>query len=89
MTTIGIQVAPRIGPINPRGSRFVAWLFLAIGHGLQALFSRPAPVEPVRNPEQEAQAVRELAQQYLSVDPRFAAELVAAADRHERLHGIG
>jgi hypothetical protein len=89
MTTISIQVAPRVGPANPRGSRLGAWLFLAIGHGLQALFSRPAPVEPVRSPEQDAQAVREMAQQYLQVDPRFAAELFAAADRHERLHGIG
>lgn len=89
MTTVTFQVAPRVGPAHPRGSRFVAWLFLAIGHGLQALFSRPAPVAPARNPEQEAQAVRELAQQYLRVDPRFAAELFAAADRHERLHGIG
>ena len=87
MTTIDIQVAPRIGPANPRGSRFVAWLFLAIGRGLQRLFSRPAPTVPARNPVQEAQAVRELALQYRRVDPRFAADLLAAADRHERLHG--
>jgi hypothetical protein len=44
-------------------------------------------VQRVPNPEQEARAVRELAQQYQRVDPRFAADLFAAADRHERLHG--
>jgi hypothetical protein len=87
MTTVSYQVAPRVGPAHPRGARIVAWLFLAVGRGLQALFSRPAPVQRVPNPEQEARAVRELAQQYQRVDPRFAADLFAAADHHERLHG--
>lgn len=85
MATIGIQVAPRIGPAYPRGSRFIAWLFLAIGRALQP--SRPRPA-PAGHPRQEAAQVRELAQQYLKMDPRFAADLFAAADRHERLHGI-
>ncbi len=90
MTTINIQVAPRVGPANPRGAQVIAWLFLAVGRGLHALFSRRAPVaEPARNPAQEAQAVRELARQHQFADPRFAADLYAAADRHERLHGAG
>jgi hypothetical protein len=32
--------------------------------------------------------VRELALEVQQTDPRFAAELLAAADRHERLHGV-
>lgn len=89
MTTIDIQVATRVGPANPRGSRWVAALFLAAGRGLHALFSAPAPAVSRSSPTQEAHAVREMAMQYQRVDPRFAADLMAAADRHERQHGIG
>lgn len=35
----------------------------------------------------EAASVRELALRYLKSDRGFAADLLAAADRHERLHG--
>jgi hypothetical protein len=35
----------------------------------------------------EANRVRNLAMDYMSHDPRFAADLFAAADRHEELHG--
>ncbi|MBX3643065.1 MAG: hypothetical protein KF720_08340 [Rubrivivax sp.] len=89
MTTIDLQVAPRIGPAYPLGSRFIAWLFLAAGRVLDLLSSRPAPVQRGSDAAQEAQAVRELALEYQRVDPRFAADLFAAADRHERLHGVG
>lgn len=34
----------------------------------------------------EAQAVRDMARRYLSTEPGFAADLAAAADRHERQH---
>lgn len=89
MTTIDIQVATRVGPANPRGSRWVAALFLAAGRAVQALFSAPAPAAARSNPADEAHAVREMALHYQQVDPRFAADLMAAADRHERQHGIG
>ena len=89
MTTIDIQVANRIGPANPRGSRWAAALYLAAGRALQALFSAPAPTPSRSSPEREARAVREMAMEYQQVDPRFAADLMAAADRHERQHGIG
>ena len=36
----------------------------------------------------EAAKVRELADQHERADPRFAAELRAAAARHETLHGV-
>lgn len=35
----------------------------------------------------EANRVRNLAMDYMRHDPRFAADLFAAADRHEELHG--
>lgn len=35
----------------------------------------------------EANRVRNLALDYMRHDPRFAADLFAAADRHEELHG--
>lgn len=35
----------------------------------------------------EANRVRKLAMDYIHHDPRFAADLFAAADRHEELHG--
>lgn len=35
----------------------------------------------------EANRVRNLAMDYMRHDPRFAADLFAAADRHEALHG--
>ena len=41
-----------------------------------------APIDPMTR-GQEASAVREYALKYSTTDPRFAAELRAAADRHE------
>jgi hypothetical protein len=42
----------------------------------------------VTSPTQEAQEVRDMAYEVQRMDPRFAAELFAAADRHEQLHGV-
>ena len=43
----------------------------------------PAAVGPMTR-AQEANATREYAVQFFRSDPRFAADLCAAADRHER-----
>jgi hypothetical protein len=92
MTTLKFQVAPRVGPAQPRGAHAAATLAAALLAGLQRLGRalrrprRPVPA-PARSPAEEAQAVRELAAQYRPSDPHFADELLAAADRHERLHG--
>jgi hypothetical protein len=86
MTTIHLQVAPRVGPPMPRGSRIAAAAFLALWRGV-ALLARRAPVR-ARTPGQEAHAVRELARTYRQSDPGYAADLAAAADRHEQSHGI-
>lgn len=85
MTTIHLQVAPRVGPSIPRGSRYAAWVFIALWRAL-ARMGRRAPPRG-KSPAQEAQAVRELAWSYRQTDPGFAADLAAAADRHEQLHG--
>jgi len=85
MSTIRLQVAPRVAPDNPRGARAAAAVFLALGRLVAGLF-RVAPARP-KSVEEEARAVREMAWQYQQVDPRFAADLMAAADRHERLNG--
>jgi len=84
MSTIKIQVAPRVGPANPRGAIFAAEFFVVLWQAVAGLGRRLQPAPPT--PVQEAQKVRELATSYLRTDPSFAAELFAAADRHERLH---
>jgi hypothetical protein len=86
MTTIPVQVAPRIGPALPRGSRLAAAAFIVLGR-VVARVGRGAS-SPATNPAQEAQQVRELAWSYRQSDPGFAADLSAAADRHEQLHGV-
>lgn len=89
MTTIHLQVAPRVGPAQPRGARIAAAIFLALGRML-APPRRPTTASvTATSAVREAQEVRELALEYQQKDPRFAAELLAAADRHERLHGAG
>lgn len=85
MTTIHLQVAPRVGPTVPRGSRYAALVFIALWRALADL-GRGVPPR-TRSPAQEAQEVRELAWSYRETDPGFSADLAAAADRHERLHG--
>jgi hypothetical protein len=86
MSTIHLQVASRVTPDNPRGARAAAALFVATWRLVAGLF-RAAPAAPAQSVEEEARAVREMAWQYQKVDPRFAADLMAAADRHERING--
>jgi hypothetical protein len=86
MTTIHLQVAPRVGPSIPRGSRYAALVFIALWRALADLGRRAQP--RAKSPAQEAQEVRELAWSYRETDPGFAADLAAAADRHEQSHGL-
>lgn len=86
MTTIHLQVAPRVGPTLPRGSRLAAAAFIALWRAVADL-GRGAPPKG-KSPAQEAQDVRELAWSYRQSDPGFAADLAAAADRHEQVNGI-
>jgi len=61
------------------------WLPSAWRSGLQAAPSR-MPRSAAEAASLEAQRVRELAQVYAKTDPGFAADLFAAAARHEELH---
>ena len=68
-------------PRTPRGARIgdlIARLWLAVA-------PTPAAAPAPRTRVEEAAEVRELARRVQSGDPRFAADLFAAADRHERL----
>lgn len=86
MTTIHLQVAPRVGPTDPRGARLAAASFLAISSGMAALWRSARP--RATSPQQDVRKVRELARSYRASDPGFAADLSAAADRHEQLVGL-
>lgn len=67
----------------PRGARVAAQVFLALGRGVERLF-RAAPAQLAqRSRAEEIAAVRALAERYARTDPGFAADLYAAAARHE------
>ncbi len=81
MTTITIQ-----RPLKVREPRAAAWAAALFGQMLRALQDRRAARAERRERAEraaEAAAVRQYALRYASHDPRFAADLVAAADRHE------
>jgi hypothetical protein len=78
-TTISLQIpqfrtAPRLATVI---GELVGALLNALPSGT------PAP----RYPAHEAARVRAMAHRFEGSDPRFAAELYAAADRHETLYG--
>lgn len=85
MTTLYLQAATPFAPANPLGARAGAAVFVAL-YRLLAGLVRAASVRPAR-PERDLQAVRELAWRHLETDPRFAADLLASADHHERMLG--
>ena len=66
-------------PAMPRGAQLVGWLYGV----LMALFSLSAA--RVRSRAEDAAAVREMARSLQDTDPSFAAELMAAACRHDAL----
>jgi uncharacterized protein HemY len=81
-TTAPVSLRLAAGPATttPRGARLgaaMARLWLALGG------TKPAPA--ARSRVEEAAEVRALARQVQRIDPRFAADLYAAADRHECL----
>jgi hypothetical protein len=74
----------------PRAAPLAAWLAEQLILALRALSRRlsaaPAAQAAARQRGRvaEAAALRRHAQQLMGADPRFAADLFAAADRHER-----
>jgi hypothetical protein len=73
-------------------SRFANLLLAALGAAVPATLGsllgrdRSPSTNPADKATIEAQAVREMARSYAKTDPSFAADLYAAADRHEALN---
>jgi len=82
MTTITVHTPARVGV--PRAARAAAAAFLAflgmLERSSQARAERRIQADRIA----EAAAVRQYAMRFAGHDPRFAADLLAAADRHER-----
>ena len=83
--------------LQTQRSRFAQHALATLAMLVPPLFRGPPPVAQLRAdttdvaPEaaaREAQAVRELASSYAKTDPGFAADLYAAAARHESLHEV-
>jgi hypothetical protein len=72
-----IEVVHVDTPATPRIATLIDLLFTAFA----GLFQHTSPAVPTR--VQEAAAVRELAHSLAGTDPSFAADLYAAACRHE------
>ena len=68
----------------PRATGWVATAFSSLTAWFQNQSAQRADEQGRAERLQEASAVREYAQRYARHDPRFAADLLAAADRHER-----
>lgn len=83
MTTITVQLPARAVEA-PRLTVFIATLFLQPLAWLQRSSAERAERRAVAERLAEAAAVRDYAQRFARHDPRFVADLLAAADRHER-----
>jgi hypothetical protein len=79
MTTITVQVPQ--SPQVPRGARWASSAFASFLLLLERVW-RSAAARPLSRTE-EAQAVRQLALSVQATQPSFAADLLAAAARHE------
>ncbi len=83
MTTVTVHTPAAVG--TPRAAIMAANLFTAFLGWFQKSADVRAERREVSDRAAEAAAVREYANRFASHDPRFAADLLAAADRHERL----
>jgi hypothetical protein len=69
----------------PRAGALLASLFNRLATVVRGTVADPSDSPSQASRIAEASAVRRYAQQFMGHDPRFAADLFAAADRHERL----
>jgi len=81
MTSMTFQAASPFFMRPPRGARWAAAAFLRLIEALD--FSRKSAAVPRDSRAEEAESVREMARSVEACDPGFAADLYAAADRHE------
>ena len=82
MTTITVNTPAKVSA--PRGAKFAADLFSALLTWFQTKTEQRVERLEQAGRQAEAARVRLYAQEMLAQDPRFAADLFAAADRHER-----
>lgn len=82
MTAITVQSPITIAV--PRASRWAAGAFTGVLSWFEQHGTFRAERQLQADRATEAAAVREYAQRYARHDPRFAADLLAAADRHEQ-----
>lgn len=82
MTTITVNIPSAVRA--PRGSIVAARWFSALLMWFERTTERRAARRVAVDRQAEAAQVRRYAQSVAAHDPRFAADLCAAADRHER-----
>ena len=80
-TTINLHVSPAAS-----AGRFAARLGQLFAAAF-ALMTHTRQPKALHDPSRETAKIRALASSYEQADPRFAADLYAAADRHEMLNG--
>ncbi len=82
MTTVSIH---RPAPVQmPRFAPVAAELFARLLRGLAGVGQALAEMRQAAERQREARELRQFALQHGAHDPRFVADLLAAADRHER-----
>lgn len=82
MTTVTVHTPVAVRP--PRAAAWAALLFTRLLGWVEGGAASRQERREAADRTAEAAAVREYAHRYASHDPRFAADLMAAADRHER-----
>jgi hypothetical protein len=82
MTTITVHTPAPVA--TPRGAHWAAWLLGKISEMAQKPSDKRQAHRNLSGRIAESAEVRRYAQQFMGHDPRFAADLFAAADRHER-----
>ena len=79
-----ITVTAPVKTAAPRGARVAARWFVAFLRWLETQAARREQSRHLAGRVEEAARVRTYAQNIMAHDPRFASDLFAAADRHER-----
>lgn len=82
MTTITVHTPVKVA--TPRAALLAAGLFMRLLDVLERTGAARAQRRLNAERLAEAAAVRQYAMRFASHDPRFTADLLAAADRHER-----
>jgi hypothetical protein len=82
MTTITVTRPATV--VAPRGAAWAASLATSVLGLVSRTLESRAQTKALKTRAEEAAAVRGMAELVRRQDPRFAADLLAAADRHER-----